>query len=347
MISKLDLLFVLGRPLSPLYSLLMTTRIKLYQVNFFKRYSLPVPVISIGNLTAGGSGKTPVVGYLAQLLKNQGYLPAIISRGYGGTADKKSNIVSDGVEVFLSPEEAGDEPFMLAKTLKGIPVLTGKSRIHPCRDAIKFHRADVLLLDDGFQHISINRNIDLVLFNATTLAGNSRVFPGGVLREPVKALTRCDAFMLTGVDEDNGERANKFATLLKNKFPQKPLFFSHIYKYEIWSADEKRTITNPSLIGLVLPFCAIANPVRFQNSIKQAGINSLQPTSFRDHKKYSQRSMDDLCNHAVASHACALLTTEKDFVKINNFKRTLPLYVFKIKHQLDLTFEEYILEMLQ
>ena len=344
--NKLDFLFTLGRPFSPFYSWLMTTRATLYKKNIFKRYTLPVPVVSVGNLTMGGSGKTPVVMNLAQFLKSHGYHPAIISRGYGGKTSEKYNVVTTGAEPLLSPEDAGDEPFLLAEALEGIPVITGKSRIYPCRYAIDTLHSDIILLDDGFQHIAIKRNIDLVLFNATTLAGNSRVFPAGVLREPVNALNRCHAFMLTGVTESNKERVEKFGALLNNRFPDKPLFFAESSQYEIKSADENENAFNISDGEKAYGFCAIANPVRFKNSIESTGTNLIQFKSFRDHRKYTQNSIDKLCSDAKACGADSLLTTEKDFVKIRRYTRSLPLYVLKVKLDLERRFEEYILKEL-
>ena len=340
----LSFFFTLGRPFSPIYAWLMTTRVTLFRKNIFKQHSLPVPVISIGNLTMGGSGKTPVVMHLANLLKEKGYNPAIISRGYGGKSTGKYNVVTVGNEPLLTAEDAGDEPFMLAKGLKGVPVITGKSRIHPCRYGIEKLNVDVILLDDGFQHIAIKRNIDIVLFNATTLAGNSRVFPGGVLREPVSALDRCNAFMLTGVTEDNRERAEKFAALLKKRFPEKPLFSTKFGQITLRSADKNRTPADPSTLGRMFGFCAIANPVRFHDSIKTTGVNLVRFRSFRDHKNYSQKTIDKLCREAESLGAAGLLTTEKDFVKISHYSHTLPLYVLEVKIEFDDKFEEYVLE---
>jgi len=345
-LNKSSFLFTLGRPFSPLYSLLMVMRATLYEKNIFKRHSLSVPVISIGNLTMGGAGKTPVVIYLAQLLRDKGYRPAVISRGYAGTAKGKYNIVTTGTEPLLTPEEAGDEPFMLAETLTGIPVITGKSRIHPCQCAINTFDVNIILLDDGFQHLAIKRDIDLVLFNATTLAGNSRVFPAGVLREPVTALTRCHAFMLTGIDENNKKNVENFCVLLKNRFPDKPLFSAKFSQYKITSASGQETDVNISDMGRAYGFCAIANPIRFQKSIRTTGIDLVEFISFQDHKKYTQRSIDNLCHKAQASGANCLLTTEKDFVKINQYKTNLPLYVLRMKLESDKKFEEYILETL-
>jgi len=342
--NKLDLFFALGRPFSPLYGGLMSVRSSLYKKNILKQHTMPVPVISIGNLTVGGTGKTPVVLSLARMLQEEGYHPAVISRGYGGKAKGKINTVSSGEELLLSVEAAGDEPVMLAKNLPGIPVITGKSRIYPCRHAITSHNADVLLLDDGFQHLAVRRDLDLVLFNATTLAGNSRVLPGGVLREPVKALNRCHAFLLTGVNSANGEQANHFSNLLKTRFPEKRLFLSKIVNYELWSADEEKSITEPAFMGRTSAFCAIANPIRFYNSIKTSDIDLKLFTPFPDHRAYSQGVLDNLCREATQTGAKSLLTTEKDFVKIEHLNRTMPLYIFKINQEIDSDFRHYILK---
>jgi tetraacyldisaccharide 4'-kinase len=342
--NKLDLFFAIGRPFSPLYSGLMSVRSSLYKRDILKRHTMPVPVISVGNLTVGGTGKTPAVLALARMLQKEGYHPAVISRGYGGKARGKSNTVSTGKEIRLSVEAAGDEPVMLAKNLPGIPVITGKSRVYPCQHAITSHNSDILLLDDGFQHLAVKRNLDLVLFNATTLAGNSRVLPGGVLREPVKALNRCHAFLLTGMNSTNREQATQFSNLLKSRFPEKPVFFSEIVNYEIWSIDEEKRIADPAIIGKTSAFCAIANPIRFYNSIKTSGINMVLFTPFHDHSTYNQGVLDNLCQEATAAGVKSLVTTEKDFVKIEHLNRTLPLYILKINQKMDSDFFHYVLE---
>ena len=221
---SLKALFFIGRPLNPLYSAVMKIRETLYKKKIIKSYSFPVPVISVGNLVMGGTGKTPIVRHLSELLKEKGYSPAVISRGYGGKSKQRVNVVSDGTKVYLAPTDAGDEPYMLARALKNIPVLTGTRRCFPCDYAINNFKTNVLLLDDGFQHLSVQRNLDIVLFDATALAGNSRVFPGGELREPVSALERCHVFLITGVSADNKSSAVKFQSLLNEKFPNKPVF---------------------------------------------------------------------------------------------------------------------------
>ncbi len=325
----------------------MSIRSFLYNKKILKRYSLSVPVISIGNLTMGGSGKTPIAMCIAKLLQKRGYRPAIISRGYGGRAKKKVNIVSTCDEILLSPEQAGDEPFMLAKSLRGIPVVTGKSRIHPCNYAIDTLKCNILLLDDGFQHLRVNRDVDFVLFNATTLAGNSRVFPGGVLREPVQALKRCHSFVLTGADGVNSQRSAAFSTLLQSKFPDKPIFTAPFGEYTLRSAESNGSIENTSALGRVYAFCAIANPVRFENSVKSNHIDIVGFETYRDHGKYNQNKIDAICKAAVSKGATSLLTTQKDYVKIIGFRRSLPLYILEINLELPRAFEEFLFKRLK
>lgn len=233
----------------------MKARETMYLKGLKRRYQLPVPVISVGNLTMGGTGKTPVVAYLASLLLEKGFKPAVISRGYGGAAMNKVNVVSDGKAIFLDAAAAGDEPCFLAKSLPGVPILTGIVRILPCRHAIEHLGCDILLLDDGFQHLSVRRDLDLVLFSGAKLAGNSRVFPGGDLREPVSALNRCHGFLLTGITETNRERCTQFSALLQQRFPEKPVFLS---SYQPVAATESGNDKLHNLSNLPTPFTASA-----------------------------------------------------------------------------------------
>jgi len=342
--NRTDLLFAIGRPFGPIYSLLMKLRDKAYKAHFFKRYKLSVPVISVGNLVLGGTGKTPTVRHIADTLSRRGYSLAIVSRGYGGKARGTVNIVSDGKQVLLSPYEAGDEPFMLAELLPGIPVLTGTRRIHPCQYAINNFNVDAIILDDGFQHLSIERDIDIVLFDATTLAGNSRVFPGGILREPVSALDRCHAFLLTGITADNKTQAQRFSDLLQERFPGKPVFFSSTDDSQLWHpASEK---TSDKTAKTFFAFCGIANPSRFKNSLANYGIKPCGFLTLSDHAEYDQNILSNLCQKAKNSGADNLVTTEKDFVKIKNLEVELPLHVLKISPKIDRSFDDFIIDRL-
>ncbi|MGD9949553.1 MAG: tetraacyldisaccharide 4'-kinase [Desulfobulbus sp.] len=342
--------YTLGRPFSPIYSLAMRLREKMYHRGILQSYTMSVPVISIGNLTMGGSGKTPMVQYLARELQKNGYHPAIISRGYGGKATGKVNIVSDGTTVLLSADQAGDEPRFLAETLSRVIVLTGIVRRFPAQQAIDMG-ADILLLDDGFQHLQIRRDVNLVLFNTDRLAGNSRVFPGGDLREPVVALKRATRFVMTGVREDNLERAAKFAELLEKRFPAIPV--SHV-QYGVAGAVRldgrgmlEPVANDPLNTGSWFAFAGIAHPQSFRQSLEEHGVQLAGFHGFDDHQRYTPELMARLLDQATKAGACGLVTTEKDLVKLAPVGGRFEMNLFGLRMQVraDAAFFEAITDV--
>jgi tetraacyldisaccharide 4'-kinase len=339
--KHLNYLFTFGRPFSPLYGFAMKMREKLYRRGFFQQQQLPVPVISVGNLVLGGTGKTPTVIHIAKLLVSHGFHPAIVSRGYGGKVKKRVNVVSDGTDIHLSPGEAGDEPALIAKRLGGVPVLTGGKRIFPCRHAVTEFKVDCIILDDGFQHLGVQRDLDIVLFDSTSLAGNSRIFPGGVLRESVAALNRCDIFLLTGGNSSNRDRAQRFSDILLEKFPDKSTYtcFPTIYLNDI-SGNPMHDVRVQPTFG----FCGIANPERFSHSLQEAGINLTGFESLNDHVEYTQAMTSELADKAKKSGAKFLVTTEKDAVKLEKFTISLPLIIATLDLKIEPSFDELILE---
>ena len=346
------LYFALGRPLSPLYSVAMRLREAGYRRGIFATHRLDAPVISVGNLTMGGTGKTPMVQYLARFLQASGLHPAVISRGYGGTAKEKVNLVSDGNRLLLNARTAGDEPRFLAETLPGIPVLTGIVRRLPAQAALEMG-ADVLLLDDGFQHLQIARDVNLVLFGADRLAGNSRVFPGGELREPVAALHRATGFVLTGVHAGNKERAEQFATLLKEKFPRIPVALTG-YRVERpvrLSTQGSIETVDIDLVarGRCLGFCGIAHPHLVRSTMERHGLNLAGFYPLDDHQHYSSTGIEKIMARAHQAGADFLVTTEKDLVKLAGFAAQLPLPLFGLRMQMsaDPHFAESILTAIQ
>ena len=346
-----SLYFAFGRPFSPLYSLAMRLRASLYRRGALRSYRFDAPVVSVGNLTMGGTGKTPMVQYLARLFQEHGFRPAIVSRGYGGAARGKVNLVSDGSNLLLDAHAAGDEPRLLAESLPGVPVLTGIVRRFPARRALEMG-ADVLLLDDGFQHLPIVRDIDLVLFNTDRLAGNSRVFPGGDLREPVAALRRATGFVMTGVHESNRERAERFADLLRVKFPDIPVAFAGLRMESLVEVAPSGMVV-PAEAGPVLGqpcfgFCGIAHPDLFRQTLISQGYSLAGFLSLADHQRYSEARLDRLLAQARKSAAQWLLTTEKDLVKLagHSAHLPLPLYGLRMRVAADPGFSHAILDQL-
>ena len=336
----------LGRPFSPLYSLIMRVRERWYTKGIFRSTSFEVPVISIGNLTMGGTGKTPMVKYLASLLQEQGFQPAIISRGYGGATRERVNVVSNGQELLLDAAYVGDEPRMLAESLPGVFVLTGVIRKLPAARAVEMG-ADILLLDDGFQHLAIRRDLDLVLFNADFLAGNSRVFPGGDLREPVKALLRCHGFIMTGVNDVNMERAGKFAELLQDKFGGRPVFASRYRVAGMVLQGEGGQRVQAELDDLekqrCYGFCGIARPESFRQTLKESGIEPVEFQALPDHHSYRPKDVRQLLKRAKKKGVDCLLCTEKDMVKLHGYTLGLPLYALTMEVDPDPDLKQFVL----
>ena len=198
-------LLVLLFLLSLFYGLAIRIRNLLFRVGILEPHRLHCPVISIGNLTVGGTGKTPIVMLLAALLKDMGRKPAILSRGYGGTATAPVTVVSTVDHVMGNPEEGGDEPYLMAMSLKNVPVLTGRSRFLTGRYAYEQLGADTILLDDAFQHRQLARDLNIALLKADAPFGNGFLIPRGPLREPRSALKRADAIILTGTSLQDSE----------------------------------------------------------------------------------------------------------------------------------------------
>ncbi|SHO53164.1 tetraacyldisaccharide 4'-kinase [Desulfopila aestuarii] len=341
--NVLHTLYMLGRPIGPIYGKIMQMREWLYEKNIIKSYRLPVPVISVGNLTMGGTGKTPTVQLLADFLLEKGYRPAVVSRGYGGSATEPVNLVANGHEILLGPTEAGDEPYMLAVSVPGLCVLTGTKRILPCRYACQELDCDIILLDDGFQHLAVKRDLNIVLFNATAPDGNGRIFPGGELREPFSALARADALLFTGRTAENQARVESFAKTVQKHCEHVPTFFSENRIHGVFATDGT-LLPQPNPHALFHAFSGIAHPERFAASLQQQGIEITGHDRLKDHAVYTQELIKTLTIKARESGATALITTQKDWVKLQSFTFSFPLYYLAIKAQTAPEFFSFILD---
>jgi tetraacyldisaccharide 4'-kinase len=206
---------------SLIYGGIVRLRNLFYDRGAFAAKRLPCPVVSIGNITAGGTGKTPMVIMIAKLLKNSGYHPAVLSRGYAGKNEKQVNVVSDGSRIFGNPDDTGDEPFLIAASA-GVPMLTGADRFAAGSQAVAQMGADVLVLDDAFQHRGLHRDLNILLLDAERPFGNGCLLPRGSLREPRGALKRADMIVLTR-SGDGGEKS-PLEEELENEFPDIPVF---------------------------------------------------------------------------------------------------------------------------
>ena len=350
--ARLARLFFWGSPFSPLYSFLMTSRSRLYRRAYFKQYKLNVPVISVGNLLLGGTGKTPLVHYIAKFLQQHKKKPAILCRGYKGSAKNAVNVVSDSSNILLDALEAGDEPRLLAEKLPGIPVITGKKRFITGRFAINSFGADCLILDDGFQHMALKRDLDLVLFNAQKCLGNGRVLPGGELREPLSALERADAFVITGAESPLEMNVREFINFLERYYPEKPVFTA---TYETQNtvariAGGKNDFIAQEEAGKIplYGFCGIARPDSFKRTLQVSGMKITGFKAYADHHIYSADDISSLLANAKNSGAKALITTEKDGVKLHTLlPQETPLYILPVELSFAADFDSFLTKALQ
>ncbi|MGE5840760.1 MAG: tetraacyldisaccharide 4'-kinase [Deltaproteobacteria bacterium] len=279
-----------------------------------RKKELPGFVVSIGNLTVGGTGKTPAAAMIADWALKEGYRPVILSRGFGSKHKGKIFEVSDGKKLLCTPVEAGDEPYLLAKNLPGIPVILSKSRHDAGVLARERHGSNFFILDDGFQHMGLKRDLDLVLMDATSPFGNMYLLPRGPLREPVDHLHRADAFILTRT----GHGSNLILTnYLKKKFGGKPVFQSaHLPERLVF--PNLREIHDPDSIRgkRIVAFAGIARPEAFRETLAALGAEIAHLESFRDHHVFLASDFQNLAAESRRHRADLLVTTEKDYVRL-------------------------------
>jgi tetraacyldisaccharide 4'-kinase len=308
--------------LSRLYGLGVGLRLWLYQKKILRQRALPCFVISIGNIVAGGTGKTPMALYTAGLLKKMGKNPAVVSRGYGGNYKEDSLVVFDGCRVLLTPDESGDEPFMMAHR-RLCPVVVGKERFRAGMRALSLEpRPEAVVLDDGFQHIKLKRDLDILLFDFNRPLGNTRLLPAGRLRERPRTWgKRADALVFTRCPEGDGDRTQMEAVL--RLYPGRPFFKTLHQPYILrWMKKDKKSPDPGSDLAALkgktaVLFSGLAHNRAFYAAMAEHGINILDHLEFKDHHRYKTADFLRINRTAAEKKADLILTTEKDGVKID------------------------------
>lgn len=296
-----------------------------------------VPVISVGNITAGGTGKTPCIMNLASFLRAAGRRPAILTRGYRGGMEKKGGIVADGTSIRTTQAMAGDEPYMMALKLPGVPVLAGRNRVVSAA-AAKALGADVLLLDDGFQYWRLFRDLDVVLIDSTHPFGGGHVLPRGLLREPEDALRRAGLFILTKAGQVDQAARDAIRARLRAVNPAAPVIESD-HAPMTWTplADWPHTAPLPEVRGqAVFLLSGIGNPGGFCRTAEEAGFVVAGSRNLPDHHDYTEGDIRTASEEAAACGADCIAVTEKDAVKIKERlpfapEKYMPMYVIGIE----------------
>jgi tetraacyldisaccharide 4'-kinase len=309
--------------LSRAYAGGIRARNKGFDNGLLRQRRLSCPVLSVGNLTVGGSGKTPMTVYLVEMLTQAGCRPAVISRGYKGKSEKAGGVVSDGRNVLLGPDQAGDEPFMMAMQLKYVPFLVGADRYAAGKLAITRFSPDIIVLDDAFQHRHLYRDMDLVLLDATVGFGNGYLLPRGILRETKHALHRADAVVLTRADEP----APLLEAEISKIVPRVPVIRSvnrpfvygiaragkalSVHMDHSAAAEDFRFLQSASVLG----FSGIARSAEFQRMTADISGRLVDFLEFPDHYYYTKSDWHRILKRAEELSVDYLVTTQKDYAR--------------------------------
>ncbi|HVS52067.1 MAG TPA: tetraacyldisaccharide 4'-kinase [Opitutaceae bacterium] len=336
--------------LSWLFNGIAQARLWLYRHRILHDQPLGCLVVVVGNLTVGGTGKTPVVEKFARALRDRGRKVAILSRGYKSkappfwkkwwwsltqAAEPPPRIVSDGTRVLLDSEQAGDEPFMLARNLPGVIVLVDKNRVKAGAFAIKKFGCDTLVLDDGFQYLPLKGRLNLLLVDKTNPFGNGHLLPRGILREPIKHLKRASYVFLT---KSNGQRDAELERLIEEHNPGVDIIecvHRPQYLQRFGAAPDAPDAREPLAFlkgKRVFAFSGIATPESFEKFLRDLGALLVGRERFLDHYRFAEEDLAELFAAAQREGADCVVTTEKDAVRINErYAGALPFFYLRLE----------------
>lgn len=325
----LPLLAIL-RVLSWLYRVLILSRNFFYDREILASREVDIPVVSIGNITLGGTGKTPTTAVLAEMLKNSGYHPAVVCRGYGqGQSDPA--VVTEGSKMLLSAEEAGDEAYLLARELEEIPVVVCSNKTRAAEWVDKNCNSDIMIIDDGFQHRSLQRDFDLVLLDATFPLGNGYLLPRGFLREPPRALKRADGVVITRIEQTDTEKLFNLLNKVDEFIGELPVFFGSYQPCSLLDFQQNEYPLDFLRGKKIKAFSGIGNPESFSNTLKKLQGKLDEHIVFPDHYEYSRDNLapsidfnphfsgktDAEIYKNSAEEPQIIVTTSKDFVRLD------------------------------
>jgi tetraacyldisaccharide 4'-kinase len=343
---RASLLRIVLRLLSFVYLSIVQLRLFLYRKRILKERQLGCLVISIGNLTVGGTGKTPVVEKFARALQRGGRRVAILSRGYksvdrrrkrnwwdrvlGQGIEVPPRVVSDGKRVLLDSGTSGDEPYMLASNLRGVAVVVDKDRVKAGLHALKELGVDTLLLDDGLQYLHLKHRLDIVLVDRQAPFGNEHLLPRGTLREPPRNLRRASYIFITKCNGESNDDLiqrirlhNRTAEIIE--CTHRPLYLKHVYREERLPLDYLKGLYIGSL-------CGIAAPESFEEGLRKLGAKIELSRHFADHHRYVEKELTSFLQRCVRRDVSAVITTEKDAVRFPVLENLeVPIYFLRVE----------------
>jgi tetraacyldisaccharide 4'-kinase len=288
---------------------------------------LGVPVISVGNLVVGGTGKTPLTIFLARRLAKRGRNVAIVSRGYGRLS-REVVVVSDGGRPLVGWEEAGDEPVLAAMVTRGVSVVVGSDRTRAARYAVDKLGADAILVDDGFQHVKLHRALDVLTVDASRPVGNGHLIPGGTLREHPLGVGRADVIVVTRCRDGTRTIERTIVPLV----PEASLVATRMRPAEFWDVGTGDAVQLSELkSGGCLALSSIADPWDFERTLEELGVEVSAALAFPDHHRYTELDHALVIDELRASGARAIVTTEKDAVRLSAWRPPVPLIALGIE----------------
>lgn len=326
-----------------LYGLVIYLRLWFYQKGWLMQNRVSCHVISIGNITTGGTGKTPMTLYLAKCWQKKGYKVGIVSRGYRRKNKAAIVLVTDGVEICATPDAVGDEPYLMAQGLGGVPIVVSADRFVGCRELIKRFAVEVILLDDAFQHLKIHRDQNILIIDASNPFGNGHLLPRGPLRESLSSIKRSDVVIFTRAGKDLS-----MEKMIQDVRPYQSCILESYFDATGLIDLNTGEISDPTVLHgrNVLPFCGIGNPDSFLEQLRSLGAELSSACIFADHHAYKKSDLEAIQNSADKKNNTWIVTTEKDAVKIKTFMRdTKKIYALRIAPVFKKTSED-ILERL-
>lgn len=322
------------------YGFAIKIRNWLYDLSIIKSKKLGAFIISIGNLTTGGTGKTPITAEIASYISGyKGKKTAILSRGYGGKLSvERVNIISDGKNIFYSAHMAGDEPYWIALNTNNTPVITGKNRFESGQRSINEFGTEVLILDDGFQHRKLGRDLNLLVIDSHNKFGNDLILPAGPLREHIDEIKRADKVIVVNkqsFDETSRISCVNYANELEKRY-SKPVFVCQFENTGIFNVKTREELSSNSI---VYSFAGIGQPEFFFQYLKEQNFNIVKTREFNDHHLYTKDDIQNIIKEAQRLGATSIVTTEKDAVKLKALLdedgSEIPLFALKLGLSLD------------
>ncbi len=305
-------------------------RNRAYDSGILPIHSIPVPVVSVGNITAGGSGKTPVVEYLASVFTAAGKRVCVVSRGYGRSTTG-TYTVSSGNGPEVDSTAGGDEPVQIAEHCPGTFVVVDEDRVRGCHFAVERFNPDIIVLDDAYQHRRCGRNADILVYDASTPVSRQTMLPHGRLREPIANCKRAHFILLTRCDS---EEAASDAMQALNQYSDAPVSTTRFIPSALRDGSGTEWPINRAQGKNVFAFCGIGSPESFKSTVQSLGCTVAGFRAFGDHHAYTEADIREVAEQFAASNAEALLTTEKDRMRLTKMLssfRDIPFYSVKMK----------------